>query len=379
MSLIGIRSFSKIETPPQNRLPIQTYVMRRIDKIIKDVIERELGRLGQVFVLHNNISTIEELRRKIKNLIPFSKIGVVHGQMNRDDIEEVMISFYSRAINVLISTTIIENGIDVPNANTIIIDRANTFGLAQLYQIRGRVGRSDRLGYAYLLIDEEKVLTEEAQKRLDTLKEFTELGSGYDISMRDLAIRGAGDLLGQEQAGFIETVGMDLYLKLLEEALAEKKGETVQKEDITSKNIAITAYLPDKFQQIEGEKFSFYQKIDETKSLEDVYNFESIILDTYGHIPSEVQNIIDKRKVNILLSSLGVDELKDNGISIIVTFPRSFSQINRFYSNLIEISRRIFDSNVVSVKNVSIILQIPKKNSFLTKLISLLIELKGIV
>ncbi|MBR2794660.1 MAG: transcription-repair coupling factor, partial [Solobacterium sp.] len=224
MSLVGIRSLSQLDTPPSNRYNVQTYVVEKNEGLIVDAIEKELARDGQVFYLYNSIDTIYNTARTLQNLIKDARIGIVHGKMDRETIEDVMYRFTKREINVLVCTTIIENGIDIPNANTMIIDNAQNFGLAQIYQIKGRVGRSDRVAYAYLLIPEQRVLSETARKRLQAVKEFAKLGSGYRIAMRDLTIRGAGDLLGEEQSGFIDTVGIDMYIEMLEEAIEETKG-----------------------------------------------------------------------------------------------------------------------------------------------------------
>ena len=223
MSLMGVRSLSQIETPPTNRLPVQTYVMEKNPTIVKQVIERELSRDGQVFYLYNRTSSIERVANEIALKIPGARVGIGHGQMHKDDLEDVMIKFTNKEYNVLVCTTIIETGIDIPNANTLIIEDADRFGLSQLYQIKGRVGRSDRNAYAYLLYRANKQMNEEATKRLTAIKEFTQLGSGYKIAMRDLSIRGAGDILGGQQAGFIDTVGFDMYMKILMESVDEKQ------------------------------------------------------------------------------------------------------------------------------------------------------------
>lgn len=223
MSLVGIRQLSQLETPPMNRYSVQTYVVEKNDGLIQNAIEKELSRNGQVFYLYNNIEQIYNRVRKLQHLLPEARIGCVHGQMGREEIEDIMLQFNQHEIDVLVCTTIVENGIDVPNANTILIEDAQNFGLAQIYQIKGRVGRSDRLAYAYLMIPERRQLTEIAQKRLTAVKEFASLGSGYKIAMRDLTIRGAGDLLGPSQSGFIDTVGIDMYIEMLEEAIEAKK------------------------------------------------------------------------------------------------------------------------------------------------------------
>ena len=221
MSMLGVRDLSVIETPPENRFPVQTYVLEQNSNFIKEALERELSRDGQVFYLYNKVQSIYEKREQLQMLMPEANIAVAHGQMTERDLEETMLSFINGEYDILVTTTIIETGVDVPNANTLIIEEADRFGLSQLYQLRGRVGRSSRIGYAYFLHSANKVLTETAEERLQAIKEFTELGSGFKIAMRDLNIRGAGNLLGKQQHGFIDSVGFDLYSQMLEEAVNE--------------------------------------------------------------------------------------------------------------------------------------------------------------
>ena len=230
MSLIGLKGLSTLDSPPQNRYPVQTYVVHKNDNLVKEVIMRELERDGQVFYLFNNVENIYSLASKIQKEIPYAKVDVAHGKMSSFEIEEVMYKFHNNEINVLVCTTIVETGIDIPNANTIIVDNAQNFGLSQLYQIKGRVGRSNRVAYAYLFVPENKELNELAIKRLEAIKEFASLGSGYKIAMRDLTIRGAGDLLGPKQSGFIDNVGLDLYLSMLNKAIKKKKGKEIEEE-----------------------------------------------------------------------------------------------------------------------------------------------------
>ena len=219
MSLIGIRQLSQLQIAPMNRMPIQTYVCPYNEVLIKEAIEKELSRGGQIFYLHNVTSNINSVAKKLQNMVKGLRVDFVHGKMDKDEIEDVMTRFYSNEIDLLVCTSIIETGLDISNANTIIIENSDHFGLSQLYQIKGRVGRSNRIAYAYLLYDDSKVMTEVAKKRLKSLKDFTELGSGFKIAQRDLAIRGAGDILGPEQAGFIDSVGIDMYIKLLNEVI----------------------------------------------------------------------------------------------------------------------------------------------------------------
>ena len=229
MSLVGIRDLSLIESAPQNRYPVQTYVIEYNEMLIREAILKEMSRKGQAFILYNNVINMNNLVEKYKKIIPEANICYAHGKMTKNEMQDIIYDFTNKKYDVLVSTTIIENGIDIPNANTIIVIDSDRFGLSQLYQIRGRVGRSDRIAYAYLMYRKEKVLTTTAMKRLDAIKEFTELGSGYKISMRDLAIRGAGDILGKEQAGFIDSIGVNMYLDLIKE---EVEGKDYDEEEI---------------------------------------------------------------------------------------------------------------------------------------------------
>jgi len=301
MSLMGVMSLSLINTAPKDRMPVQTYVVERNESLIKEVIQRELARNGQVFYLHNNIKNIYELVRKIETMIPNCKVAVAHGKMDRDQIEEVMYRFVSGEYDVLVCTTIIETGIDIPNVNTIVIDDADMFGLAQLYQIRGRVGRSDRIAYAYLMYHQQRQLSEIATKRLQAIKEFTELGSGYKIAMRDLTIRGAGDILGDKQAGFINSVGMDLYLDLLQEAIDEKKG--IVHQDVETKKInEVDNYIPIDF-SIDYEKLNLYQRIEKVSTLASLTQLKDEIVDRFGKLPNQVNLLFSKKQVELMLES----------------------------------------------------------------------------
>ncbi len=223
MSMLGVRDLSLIETPPENRFPVQTYVLEYNAGLVKEAVERELSRGGQVYFLHNRVENISRVAEQISMLVPEAEVAYAHGQMNEQELESVMIDFLEGNKDVLVTTTIIETGVDIPNVNTLIISDADRMGLSQLYQIRGRVGRSNRVAYAYFTYQRDKVLTEVAEKRLQSIKEFTELGSGFKIAMRDLSIRGAGNLLGSQQHGYIESVGFDLYSQMLKEAIDERR------------------------------------------------------------------------------------------------------------------------------------------------------------
>ena len=311
ISLIGVRSMSKIDTPPQDRMPIQTYVTPFRMDVVKELIERELGRNGQVFFLHNNIATLYNRVATLQKVLPNVHIGVAHGKMDREDIEDVMMRFYEGEIDVLVSTSIIENGIDVPNANMIIVEDSENYGLSQLYQIKGRVGRSSRIAYAYLMYSEYKVLNEKAQKRLKALQDFTELGSGYKIAQRDLMIRGAGDILGPEQAGFIDSIGLDMYIKLLNDAVKEKMEGKVEEEEIEiNPTLDIDAYIPNSYAK-EGDKIELYQEILHAPTLFELETIKTKTRDVYGRLPEEVESLFAKRSIDLLTKEAHVLKLQD--------------------------------------------------------------------
>lgn len=316
ISLVGMRSLSLINTAPSNRMPVQTYVIAQKDGIVKELIERELSRGGQIFYMHNRVATLYNVASKIQKMVPNAVVGVAHGQMDKDDIEDVMIKFYANDINVLVCTSIIENGIDVPNANMIIVENADTYGLSQLYQIKGRVGRSDRIAYAYLLYNENKVLNETAQKRLKAIKEFTALGSGYKIAQRDLMIRGAGDILGPDQAGFIDSIGLDMYIKLLNEAVKDKFNEEVDlsKENVVSEKekiiseLDIDAYIPNEYASL-SDKIELYQSIQNCHDFETLATLKLNTRDIYGKLPESVEHLFLKQEVDILIKDSQVENV----------------------------------------------------------------------
>ncbi len=286
MSMIGIKDLSVIETPPKNRYPIQTYVLPLNKAVIKEVIERELSRGGQVFYLHNRVSDIEDVARKIQMLIPYSRVSFAHGKMDKNTLENRIEDFVDRKTNVLICTTIIETGIDIPNANTLIVDDATRLGLSQLYQLRGRVGRSDRIAYAYLFFDENKKLTEGATERLAAIRDFTELGSGFKIAKRDLAIRGSGDILGAEQSGFIDSVGYEMYMRILKETIDEKNG--VKKKEETSREAFTDRHIPKEYINDDGVRIDIHKRIDSIKSISDIVLLEEELKDRFGKVDEKI-------------------------------------------------------------------------------------------
>ena len=291
MSLVGIRSLSLIETPPVNRYPVQTYVIEENNQILKDAIYKELSRDGQVFILYNKVESIEEEKYRIQNLVPDARIITAHGQMNKNNLENRILSFINHEYDILVCTTIIETGIDIPNVNTLIIIDADKFGLSQLYQIRGRVGRSDKFAYAYLMYHPAKILTESAVKRLNVIKEFTALGSGFSIATRDLSIRGAGDILGSEQAGFIDSIGIDLYLKLLnEEVLRKKNINYSKKEDMEDSKplLSVSTHIDDGYVTDDDLKIEIHRKINEIDSKEKLEEVKQEIEDRFGRITEDM-------------------------------------------------------------------------------------------
>ena len=335
ISLLGIRQLSQINTSPLNRVPIQTYVIHHDPKVIKELIERELARQGQVYYLHNRVEDIYFVAETMRKTIKGAAIGVVHGQMDKDELEDVMDDFYEHKTNILVCTSIIENGIDIANANLIIVEDAANFGLAQLYQIKGRVGRGNRIAYAYLLYRADVRLNEQATKRLKAIQEFTELGSGYKIAQRDLLIRGAGDILGPEQAGFIDTVGLDMYLRLLNEAIEEKKTGVPTPLPHVTPSLMIDAYIPDSF-AISEDKVELYQALEEATSFQELESIDQQLRDMYGRLPQEVMNLLKKKSFDLLTESAAFDEWKETKSYVDIVCSESFTQLNRAGTVLFE-------------------------------------------
>lgn len=379
MSLIGIRALSQLDTPPLNRIPVQTYVIEKDFRMIKEIIQRELARNGQVFYLYNNVSEIYQVASKLKEALPDINIAVAHGKMNREDIEDVMLQFTENVYQVLVCTTIIETGIDIPNANTIIVDNADRFGLAQLYQIKGRVGRSDRLAYAYLMYSPQKQLSELATKRLKSIKEFTQLGSGYKIAMRDLTIRGAGDMLGPQQAGFIDTVGIDMYIEMLNSAIAQRKGDGYKVHDekkvLKKANAKVDAYIPSAFAPQDYEKIKLYQRIDDITSKSELMSFTEEIKDNYGHLPSGVQMLLEKKRLDILINEPHIDEYKETKQEAELCFTQEWSD-NIDGVKLFEMMTTLCKDALIRYRNRKITMRIPKDQDWLPIVIEILEQTK---
>lgn len=314
MSLLNVRQLSLLSDPPINRLPIKTYVVKYDKMMIKEVISRELGRGGQVYYLHNRVQTIYKTADDLQKLFPSAHIGVAHGQLDAEDMGQIMDDFYKAKIDILVCTTIIETGLDVANCNTIIIEKAENFGLAQLYQIKGRVGRSSRLAYAYLTYPDYSVLNDDSKKRLKALKDFTELGSGYKIASQDLNIRGAGDILGKEQAGFIDSIGYEAYMKLLKEVMEEKtlqdKGKKEKSSLRFSLSFSLDSHIPSDY-ATEADRINIYRELYDITTRDDLLQFEKKIKDVYGHFGPEMKSLFLKKEVEIMLDDPIVSSFKE--------------------------------------------------------------------
>ncbi|MGN1262375.1 MAG: helicase-related protein, partial [Candidatus Enteromonas sp.] len=364
MSLVGIRPISEINTAPAARMPIQTYVTPFKKDVINELIERELARQGQVYYVYNRVETIYAIAHRITSDIPGAEVGVVHGQMDKEEVEEVMERFYEGQVNVLVCTTIVENGIDVPNANMVIVENADTFGLSQLYQIKGRVGRGNRIAYAYLTYRERKQMNEDAQKRLQAIQEFTELGSGYKIAQRDLMIRGAGDLLGPEQAGFIDSVGLDLYLKLLNEAVDERKTGVPLLPPKESTVFGIDAYIPGDYAD-ESDKLALYQELEDAKDELAVMQFTKKVRDIYGKLPKEVSLLIEKKKLDILSDFEEFDDVKEYPNRLDIPLKDCFSRISGIGTRLFDALVPYLETTKVSFVSKRLVLSVFKKKDWL--------------
>ena len=320
MSIVGIRDMSVIYEPPQNRKPIQTYVLEYDEEVIKEAITKELERGGQIFYIYNIVDSISSKANMLQKLVPEAKISYAHGRMSGREIEDIMQDFIEKKTNVLVCTTILESGIDIPNANTIIVENADKFGLAQLYQIRGRVGRSDRQAYAYITYKRDKMISEDGVQRLKAIKEFTEFGSGFKIATRDLQIRGAGSIFGEIQHGHIEQIGYDMYSKLLNEVVKEMKGEKVEEEHEVTIDINISSYIPEEYIENSSQKIEIYQDIANAKNEEDIQNIIDEIIDRYGEMPEEVNNLIEIARIKNMCKKANIVKLQQKPNGMIIYF-----------------------------------------------------------
>jgi transcription-repair coupling factor (superfamily II helicase) len=313
ISMTGIRDLTIIATPPESRQAIETYVMEENPDILREAILNEIGRGGQVFYVYNRVQSIETQMILLKNLVPEASFCIGHGQMHEHELEDIMIDFMNRKYDVLISTTIIESGLDIPNVNTIIINRADTFGLSQLYQLKGRVGRSTRQAYAYLFYPRHASLTEDAQKRLQVIAEYSELGSGFKIAMKDLEIRGAGNIIGHEQSGSIMDVGFDLYCQMLEDEIKLLKGEEIKEYFRTSLFIKTDFFIPDTYMNDDKQKIEFYKRFESCETADEVDRLETELIDRFGTPPTEVNTLVELERIRAISSSLKISELLEEG------------------------------------------------------------------
>ncbi|WP_057002838.1 transcription-repair coupling factor [Agrilactobacillus composti] len=323
MSMVGVRDLSVIETPPTNRYPIQTYVMEQNAGATREAILRELERNGQVFYLHNRVNDIEQTVSRLEALVPEATITYAHGQMTENQLENVIMSFLNNEFNVLVTTTIIESGIDMPNANTIIVENADHYGLSQLYQLRGRVGRSSRVAYAYFTYQPDKVLTEVSEKRLQAIKDFTELGSGFKIAMRDLSIRGAGNLLGSQQHGFIDSVGYDMYSQMLSEAVAKRRGKQAPKRTDSEIELKLEAYIPENYIEDAQQKIEMYKRVRQIDSLADLTEIQDDLIDRFGDYPEQVTRLLQVAKLKFLADQALVKHIGQKNQRLTVTISQS--------------------------------------------------------
>ena len=354
MSLVGARDMSLIETAPAERFPVQTYVIENDDEIIAEAVLREIRRGGQVYFVYNRVETIDIMRDKLAKLVPEAKIMTAHGQMSSELLENIMMDFYEGAFNVLLSTTIIESGLDVANANTIIIYDADKFGLAQLYQMRGRVGRSNRMAFAYFVYRKDKILGETAEKRLQAMKQFAQLGAGFKIAMKDLEIRGAGNLLGAQQHGHIASVGFEMYCQLLEEAVNKLQKKTVEKAEEPEPiiNLPAEAFINREYISNAGEKIEIYRRLAILRDEREIKDLREELEDRFGKITEPVENLLQIGLIRIAAKCLGIISVKENELRVEIVFSevkklsaQGIIELNREYRRdfkFVEETRRIF-------------------------------------
>jgi transcription-repair coupling factor (superfamily II helicase) len=326
MSLVGIRDMSVIETPPKDRLSIQTHVVKFDQQVIRRAVRNEIARGGQVYVVHNRVESIFSIANLLQRLVPEARLVIAHGQMDEDALERAMVDFVAHKHDVLVATTIIENGLDIPNVNTIIVNRADRHGLSQLYQLRGRVGRSDRPAYAYLLIPPESSLSPVARKRLAAIKEFSDLGSGFRVAALDLEIRGAGNLLGGEQSGHIEAVGFEMYMKLLEQTVRELKGEDLEEDVRATVNLGVDLRIEDDYVPDMNQRLMLYRRVAAARSDEEIDHILDEVRDRYGPFPASLLKLADYGRIRVLADRLGIETIDRQGSVLVLTFRQDQAQ-----------------------------------------------------
>lgn len=375
MSLLGVKSLSQLLEAPQNRMPIKTYVCRYDRGLVKEVISRELGRGGQVYYLHNRIDSIYSKARSLQELFPSARLAVVHGSLSSDEIGDTMNDFYDGKTDILVCTTIIETGLDIPNVNTIIIENADHFGLAQLYQIKGRVGRSNRLAYAYLFYEEYRHLSEQGRKRLKAIKEFTELGSGYRIASQDLNIRGAGDILGKEQAGFIDSIGYDSYVRLLKEVMEEKKvadrgAAQAETRPLYELTFSLDSHIPSSYAD-DADRIAMYQELSDIDSREALVSYEKRLRDVYGPLPEEVKNLFIKREIEIWLNRPFVESFTENIDHYVLVLSAAFTAQEGIVGLLQNALKELSDTFSIRYAHRKFVIYLRRRATYLLDLYSL--------
>ena len=381
MSMAGVRNLSLIETPPVNRYPVQTYVLALNNQIIKDAIYKEMSRNGQVFILYNNIDDMESKKKEIESLVPDFRIITAHGQMDKNTLEDVMLKFINKEYDILLCTTIIETGIDIPNVNTLIIMDADRFGLSQLYQIRGRVGRSEKIAYCYLMYDKHKILSEIAVKRLKVIKDFTELGSGFSIAMRDLSIRGAGDFLGKEQSGFIDTVGIDLFMQMLTNEINKEKGIEVKEEHEQLESLVdVETTISDNYVDDEELKIYIHKKINEIDSYSKIKEVKQELEDRFGKISENIDIYMHEELFEYMARSLNITKVKQTKNSIEIVLPKELNDKINIEELFIKLSNYRFYRLSSRFNQIVITLDIIKLDKhFIYHLIDLMDIIKSVI
>jgi transcription-repair coupling factor (superfamily II helicase) len=360
MSMVGIRDMSIIETPPKDRLSIQTNVVKFDAPVIERAIRNELARGGQIYFVHNRVESIFSMGHLLQRLVPEARVVVGHGQMGEDELERAMLGFVDRKFDVLLATTIVENGLDIPNANTIIINRADRYGLSQLYQLRGRVGRSDRPAYAYLLIPPETSLSPVARKRLAAIKEFSDLGSGFRVAALDLEIRGAGNLLGGEQSGHIDAVGFEMYMKLLEETVREIRGEEIEDDARATVNLRVNVRIEERYIEDMNQRLMVYRKVASARTERELETTLEDIRDRYGPPPESVLNLAAYGRVRVLADSLDIDSIDREGRLVVLKF-RPTARVDPL--RLVNVVSRWPGATLVPPVSVKLDVEVPLKSS----------------
>ncbi|MFR9292502.1 MAG: TRCF domain-containing protein, partial [Peptococcus niger] len=343
LSLVGLRDMSVIETPPADRYPIQTYIVEFNDAILTQAIRRELDRGGQIYIIHNRVSELNELAAHIQTLVPEARLAIAHGRSTDRRLEETMMAFVNQEYDILICTTIVETGLDIPNVNTLIVHHADRFGLSQLYQLRGRVGRSKRIAYAYLTYERNKMLTDIAEKRLNTLKEYTALGSGYRIAMKDLELRGAGNILGAEQHGHVADVGFALYMQLLDEAIRKQSGQAVKEKHTVELDVHMNAFLSKTYIPDDGMRLGMYKRLEQAESAEELAALSDELQDRFGLFDEPLVNLLALVSLKLLAMELGIRSIKQR-----------HNQLELMFYPDTPISMPVLMAYVQSYKNITI-------------------------